>query len=122
MNLSSITALLVACPITVVGCSPGGGCYWHQTHFQVSPPESCVQTNYDVCNASHWVTVINSCTQNVVITYSQTDSGISNVTIAPGTKQLINTSPFATTGPNGWHIQIPATLGTTSIVISYDVT
>jgi hypothetical protein len=121
MRPSSAFALL-ACfvlHLETAACSPGGGCYWHQTNFQVTPPESCVQTAFQTCDATDSVTLVNGCSDTLVVDYSDTDSGLSTATLAPGTQQQIIVRPFVS---NGQHVRIPATLGTTTIVISYDVT
>jgi hypothetical protein len=61
----------------------------------------------------------NGCTDPLVIDYSQTEAGKASLTIAPGaTTEVLVVSAFVT---GGSHVTIPATLGTTAIVISYDV-
>ena len=102
-----------ACPL------PGGGCYWQQKNFQVTPAESCVQTAYDVCDATNEVTLVNGCSDTLVVDYGRTDAGLPKATLLPGTRQHIFVWPFVS---DSQHVRIPATLGTTAITISYDVT
>lgn len=104
---------VTACPI------PGGGCYWQQKNFQVTPAESCVQTAYESCDATDAVTLVNGCSDTLVVDYGGNDAGLPKVTLLPGTRQQIIVRPFVS---DGEHVRIPATLGTTAITISYDVT
>jgi hypothetical protein len=102
----------------IAACSPGGGCYWTQQNFQVAPPESCIHSQYQSCDANNSLTLQNGCADPLVVNYSQTDGGESPVTVAPGASAEFVVAPFVT---GGTHVSIPATLGTTAIVISYDV-
>jgi hypothetical protein len=117
MRVWAFAVLFFGIPLVLHASACGGGCYWAQKNYKVTPPERCVQTNYDVCDATQWVTLKNGCTDPLVIEPIQPDAGAA-VTIAPGSSQLISVQRFADAAG---HVQIPALLGTTAIVIAYDV-
>lgn len=117
MRVGAFAVVFCGIPLAIHALACGGGCYWAQKNYQVTPPESCVQTNYDVCDATQQVTLKNACTAPLVVEPSQPDAGAA-VTIAPGTSQVIIVQRYANAAG---HVQIPALLGATPIVISYDV-
>jgi hypothetical protein len=115
--LLAVSIASLAAAVELAACG-GGGCPWKQVNFQVAPPESCVTTQYSTCDDNNSVTLQNGCSVSLVVDYNA-DSGLSPLTIAPGSSQFISVLHFVSNG--GTHIAIPATLGSTSIVISYDI-
>jgi hypothetical protein len=128
---------LATCALTQLPAC-GGGCYATQQNFLVTPAESCIQPVLDVCQAQGgWLTLQNSCSDNLTILNPLGDAGASNigvpdasaanafptdVVIAPGTKVQFDASPFSKTSESGSRfVTIPAVLGATSITITYVV-
>ncbi len=121
--------LFAACIVTLFPGCLGGGCYATQENFRVTPTESCIQPVFDVCDAQAGsLTVRNNCADPLVVLDSSVgDSGAggtsqADITIEPGAKDEIECAPFTDSSNSGlWHVTIPAVLGTTSIVITFDI-
>lgn len=113
--------------------SCGYECYGTQENFSVTPPESCIQPVFDVCDAEIGaLTLQNKCADPLVILDPTGGAGISDggvvdttqieVSIAPGAQTDFSCLAFTNSSDSKtWHVTIPAVLGSTSIAISFDI-
>ncbi len=125
-------AFLVAAWASIYLPACGGGCYAKDENFQVTPSENCIQPVFDVCQAQGgWLTLKNNCSEALVLgpvaskagaDSSVSDAGTGAVTIAAGEEVQFNVAPFADTS-NGslWQVSIPATLGSMSVAITFEI-
>jgi len=100
----------------LAGCATGG-CYAKQRNFTVSPSEGCLQPIFDVCDYSS-IELQNTCSDALVVDTTAAPPGTSAQTIAPGARAELMANAFQE--GNG-HFRVPAKLGATPIVISWDV-
>ena len=128
---SSLGLFLAAAVAAVIATQPAcftqGGCNSRAQNLQVTPAESCLQPSADVCDAqTGWLRVHNGCADPLVVDYSGVDGGTLNpdgthtdsVTVAPGASEQLNIHAF---DDGRGDIHVPAKLGATAIVISYQV-
>ena len=100
----------------LVGCALGG-CQWQQSNFSMSPSESCLEPIFDVCDQSS-IKLQNNCSDALVVDTTSAPPGTAAQTIAPGARAELMAGAFqVSTG----HFRVPATLGATPIVLSWDV-
>lgn len=111
-----LIVVTVALSLGIASCSPGG-CYWTQDNFTVTPAENCIQLIHDVCGNTD-IKLSNNCSETLVVQQGDGDAGADSVTIEPGTSDTVMVLHF--TDKNG-HVSIPAQLGSTNVVLSWDI-
>ena len=98
--------MIAVASTVLVGC---GGCYSHQENFTVTPAQPCLQPVFDVCQAQEGtLTLDNTCSSALTL---------NGTTIGAGKEGSLDVQAFT----HGSNVSIPATLGSTPIVISYSV-
>jgi len=111
-----IVVLTAPLALGITSCT-SGGCYWTQNDFKVTPAESCVQLVHDVCGNSS-IVLENHCPEALVIQKRPGDAGSDSLTIQSGSSGTVIVTDF--TDKNG-HVSIPAQLGSTDVVLSWDI-
>lgn len=99
----------------LVGCALGG-CYTKQVNFTVSPSEGCLQPIFDVCDQSS-IKLQNNCSDALVVDTSTAPAGTAIQTIVAGAREELMAGAFR---EGAAHFRVPAKLGATPIVISWD--
>lgn len=123
-----LAALLVPLAIVLAAgttaCVHDGGCYATQSGFAVTAAESCLGFTPDVCDGQDgYLTIVNSCTDDLIIAATAGDvDAAATQTVSAGHTASVYIFPFETATSGGGTVDVPATLGGTSIAITYTVT
>jgi len=115
---AKILIVVLAAPLALdtMSCTTGG-CYWTQNNFKVMPAESCVHLIHDVCGNSS-IVLENDCAEALVVQQRPGDAASNPLTIESGSSGTVIVTDF--TDKKG-HVSIPAQLGSTDVVISWDI-
>jgi hypothetical protein len=114
MVVSTLTTVVIGAAM-----SCGGGCYWRQRNFSITPSQDCIRPIYDACEAHDGITLQNDCSAVLVIASSGEHSGTNTDNIEPGTSKFVNASRFV---DSDHHVRMQALLGNTPIEISWTIT